>query len=106
MDEVSRGEGKIKVKSLRSKPGAQKRKGKLEKMERERFGRNLAVMMAGKADDGNGGVGLVVGEGHQLKQQSDAAGGAAATATTGRFAALRAWAEQNMEKHPAFERKS
>jgi hypothetical protein len=45
------GEGKIKMKSLRSKPGAMKRKEKVERMERERFGRNFSVLMGARKDN-------------------------------------------------------
>ena len=38
------GQARVRHKSLKSRPGAMKRKEKLEKMERERFGMNLAQM--------------------------------------------------------------
>jgi hypothetical protein len=84
------------VKSLRSKPGAMKRKERLERGERERFGKNLAVIMGSRAEAEMGDV-------------VPAQGGASAaapppSATAGRFAALRAWVGTNMEKHPAFEK--
>lgn len=79
--------GKIKMKSLKSKPGAMKRKEALERLERDRFGKNMAQIMA-------------------VKETPAVTGGRAApvvqSATTSRFAALRAWAETNMEKHPGF----
>ncbi|KAF2493585.1 hypothetical protein BU16DRAFT_513606 [Lophium mytilinum] len=39
------GMAKIRHKSLKSRPGAMKRKEKIEQLERERFGKNLAQMM-------------------------------------------------------------
>ena len=45
-------DGKIRHKSLKSRPGATKRKEKLERMERERFGRNLAQLTAGSGKEG------------------------------------------------------
>ncbi|KAN0122816.1 Ribosome biogenesis protein SLX9 domain containing protein [Hyaloscypha variabilis] len=83
-------------KSLRSKPGALKRKEKLERGERERFGKNLAVILGGKV---GGGESMDVegqgGEGGEKKREE---------VVKGRFAALRAWVGTNMEKHPAFEK--
>jgi hypothetical protein len=91
VDELVHGQGqngKIKTKSLKSKPGAMKRKERLERTERERFGKNMAQIMA-------------------LKEpicQIQAGGSSPVTTitTTSRFAALRAWADANMEKHPGF----
>ena len=60
--------GRIKMRSLKHRPGAMKRKRKMEGVEMERFGRNLAQLSAntnqldagvGAADageDGGGGV--------------------------------------------------
>ena len=39
------GQARVRHKSLKSRPGAMKRKEKLEKTERERFGMNLAQMV-------------------------------------------------------------
>lgn len=41
---VAGGQAKIQKKSLKSRPGAMKRKEKLEKLEKERFNANLAQM--------------------------------------------------------------
>jgi hypothetical protein len=87
------GEGKIKMKSLRSKPGAMKRKEKVERMERERFGRNFSVLMGARRDKEEGTEEVVMGEGVV---------GAEVPKKTGRFAALRAWVDNNMERHPDF----
>ncbi len=73
---------KIKHKSMKSRPGAMKKREKLEKMERERFGKNMAQLTAGtpaaKATEG---------------QQS---------ATASRWAALRGFISQTMEVQPEF----
>lgn len=95
------GEGKIKMKSLRSKPGALKRKEKLERVERERFGKNMAQIM-GLKEERTANIPAAA---------MDVEGGAATPApvqsgTSSRFAALRAWANVNMEKNPAFEKAS
>ncbi|CZT49851.1 uncharacterized protein RSE6_10747 [Rhynchosporium secalis] len=98
------GEGKMKMASLKSKPGARKRKEKLERMERERFTKNMAVIMVGGQEEKSiPRIGMAV----------DAVDGVAVSAsvapvlnpTVNRFAALRAWVNANMEKHPAFEEK-
>jgi Ribosome biogenesis protein SLX9 len=86
------------AKSLKSKPGAMKRKEKLERGERERFGKNLAVIMGSR---------VVVEENMQdagTVQDGEATAAVKPSATAGRFAALRAWVGTNMEKHPAFEK--
>jgi hypothetical protein len=86
---LGNGEGKIKMKSLRSKPGAMKRKEKVERMERERFGRNFSVLMGARRDNEE----VETGEGTF---------GVEVPRKTGRFAALRAWVDSNMERHPDF----
>ena len=50
-DGITAGEARIKHKSLKSKPGALKRKEKLEEMERDRFTKNMAQMVNLGADD-------------------------------------------------------
>ncbi len=86
------------AKSLKSKPGAMKRKEKLERGERERFGKNLAVIMGSRVEDEVQMADAAPGQ--------DVAGTAPPrpSATAGRFAALRAWVGTNVEKHPAFEK--
>ena len=86
----------MKIKSLRSRPGAMKRKEKVERMERERFGRNLAVVM-GTAAGGDGDVRTEVTESAVTSATNP-------IARQGRFAAMKAWVETNMEKHPGFEK--
>jgi hypothetical protein len=83
---------------LKSKPGAMKRKEKLERGERERFGKNLAVIMGSRT---------VVEENMQAAgtvQDGEVVAAAKPSATAERFAVLRAWVGTNMEKHPAFEK--
>jgi hypothetical protein len=89
--------------SLKSKPGAMKRKEKLERGERERFGRNLAAIMGSRAveeEKTNGVMGENVedGKGRERLEEKKS------EVVKGRFAALRAWVGTNMEKHPAFEK--
>ncbi|KAE8448364.1 hypothetical protein EG329_009608 [Mollisiaceae sp. DMI_Dod_QoI] len=92
------GEGKIKMKSLRSKPGALKRKEKLERVERERFGKNMAQIM-GVKEEVPAPVTAAV-----MDVEGISAAPPVQTVTSSRFAALRAWVNTNMEKNPAFEK--
>lgn len=74
----------IKQKTLKHKPGALKRKQQIEKMERDRFAKNMAQLS---------GV--------------DSAGGPEANAeqasTSNRWAALRNFVLQTMEQQPVFK---
>lgn len=97
-------EGKVareRVKSLRSKPGALKRKEKLERGERERFGKNLALIMGVKEEPAKTTVNALEEVAMEGTGEAAAKSG---PATTGRFAAIRAWANANMEKNPAFDK--
>lgn len=77
------GDAKIKHKSLKSRPGATKRREKLEKMERERFGKNMAQLTAGNpATTGN----------EDTQKQ----------ATANRWAALRGFISQTLEQKEEF----
>jgi len=80
------GEAKIRHRSLKSRPGATKRRERVEKMERERFGKNMAQLTAGTAAPAVG------------------AGGAAtpASGTASRWAALRGFISQTLEQKPEF----
>lgn len=107
MRDNERGQGKMKMLSLKSKPGARKRKEKLEKMERERFGKNMAVILGGTGVQGkkeeekmavDGADGVDPGRAVQMEA-------AVSNPAVNRFAALRTWISANMEKHPAFEEK-
>ncbi|KAH7417387.1 ribosome biogenesis protein SLX9-domain-containing protein [Cadophora sp. MPI-SDFR-AT-0126] len=101
------GSGKMAMKSLKSKPGARKRKEKLERMERERFGKNMAVILAGgkEGEEKSPEVAMAVDEGEAAEPSATASTAPVSNPAVNRFAALRAWVNQNMEKHPAFEEK-
>ncbi|KAJ5115312.1 hypothetical protein NUU61_001071 [Penicillium alfredii] len=74
----------IKQKTLRHKPGAMKRREKLEKVERDRFAKNMAQMSGiTTATDTN--------------PQSNSTGN--------RWSALRSFISQTMEQQPAFKDK-
>lgn len=79
------GDVKIRHKSMKSRPGATKRRQKLEKMERERFGKNMAQLAAG-------GVQGAREEPHK-------------TATANKWAALRNFISQTLEQKPEFVKK-
>ncbi|KAL2355070.1 ribosome biogenesis protein SLX9-domain-containing protein [Cryomyces antarcticus] len=108
---------KIKQKSLRSRPGAMKRKEKMEKIERERFDKNLAQM----AYRGAGAIGSQGVSHAELTQMSSstAATGTQSTSqlgqeagseqkrappTSDRWAALRGFISQTMEQMPEFRK--
>ncbi|CAD0111554.1 unnamed protein product [Aureobasidium uvarum] len=75
-------DGKMKLKTLKSRPGALKRKQKMEESEKERFGKNLASMSvpAQSAPD--------------------------ASASSDRWAALRGFIGQTLEQNPGFAKKA
>ncbi|KAI9833484.1 MAG: hypothetical protein M1819_003642 [Sarea resinae] len=83
------GDARIRHKSLKSRPGAMKRKEKLEKQERERFGKNMAQLVDTKA---------VVPAPDAAMSAPAAEGGA----TASRWAALRGFISQTMEQKPEF----
>ncbi len=77
-------EAKIRHKSMKSRPGATKRKEKLEKLERERFGKNMA-QMAGPA-----------GEDRTVTMDTQ-------SSTSSRWASLRGFISQTMEQKDEFQ---
>ncbi|KAK6587349.1 hypothetical protein PZA11_000639 [Diplocarpon coronariae] len=104
LQDKERGEGKMKMLSMKSKPGARKRKEKLERLERERFSKNMAVIIAsGRGEAAVPEVPTAVDTGEA--SGSAAQGAPASNPAVNRFAALRVWVNANMEKHPAFEGK-
>lgn len=78
----------IQRKSMKSRPGAMKRRERVDRSERERFARNLAEM------NGNAGS-MVTGEidvGHETEQQGHS-----------RWRALRNFISQTMEQKPGIQ---
>lgn len=91
-EETVVGQAKIKHKSLKSKPGAMKKKIKLEKVERERFEKNMADM-----------AGLVAATaGNSEGQQNSAIQNPPAN----RWAALRGFISATLEQKPEFAAKN
>jgi len=78
--EVVVGQAKIQRKSLKTRPGAMKRKENLEKMERDRFNKNLAQLA------GHGGAGAAT----------------SATSIADRWAALKSHVQSTVEKKAEF----
>lgn len=80
------GDGKIRHKSLKSRPGAMKRKEKLASSEKDRFNKNMAQMMAptttSQDDPFTTGTG-----------RDEAEGG-----SPNKWAALRGFIQQTMEQ--------
>lgn len=90
------GQGKkLESKSLNHGKGFMKRRDKVEKGERERFGKNLGVIMGSVAAPTD----------QQAAKTNATASDKPASTTAGRFAAIRAWVNDNMEKHEGFEKK-
>jgi len=123
------GEGKIRHKSLRSRPGALKRKEKVVKSEMERFGKSLAVL-AGMSQTQGQGQGQGQGQDQTESRNDEAATetemeveGTTTTITTNasskataatptpaagvskQWAALRQFISSTMEQDPAFVNK-
>ncbi|KAM7217216.1 Ribosome biogenesis protein SLX9 domain containing protein [Rhypophila decipiens] len=96
MDSKQALEGKIRHKSLKSRPGALKKKEKVVKGEMERFGRSLAQLatVTGPASTEQG-----KGQDMEVEQTQTQA---APSATSNRWAALRGFISATMEQNPAF----
>lgn len=88
--------GKIKQKSMRSRPGATKRREKLERMERERFGKNMAQLVTGNTQEYKNSTTIPI--------QVEGTEGAQAQSniTSSRWAALRGFILQTMEQKEEF----
>ncbi|EEA24937.1 hypothetical protein TMatcc_008040 [Talaromyces marneffei ATCC 18224] len=82
----------IKHKTLKHRPGAMKRKEKMEKLERDRFIKNMAQMSA------------IEQATLKSQQQSESQmAGAESNSTSNRWAALRGFISQTMDHQPAFK---
>ncbi|KAK3335813.1 ribosome biogenesis protein SLX9-domain-containing protein [Cercophora scortea] len=104
-------QGKVRHKSLRSRPGALKRKEKVVKGEMERFGRSLAqltsVAEVPKADAtpsmASAGQAAQVPAAQQTDSKMDTGAEQLPKGTTSnRWAALRGFISATMEQNPAF----
>ncbi|KAK6954532.1 hypothetical protein Daesc_004499 [Daldinia eschscholtzii] len=97
-------EGKVRHKSLKSRPGALKRKERIVKGEVERFGVSLARLSAvaekeavqmDVENEGENGVAAPEGRGASTTAPPQ-------VSTTNRWAALRGYISATMEQNPAF----
>ncbi|KAK4044394.1 ribosome biogenesis protein SLX9-domain-containing protein [Parachaetomium inaequale] len=116
MDAEQARQGKVRHKSLKSRPGALKRKERLVKGEMERFGRSLAQLAnistataaaaAGTTATATAAKGAGAGQEKMDTEVPGGQGGAHTTAqsaaTSGRWAALRGFISATMEQNPAF----
>ncbi|KAI7366174.1 hypothetical protein KC354_g4315 [Hortaea werneckii] len=95
---------RMKMTSLRHRPGAMKRKHRMEQGEMERFGRNLAQMVgSGQANVSEGKSSAAKsrqGDGSQTMGGEDASAGAASQSD--RWAALRRFIGGTLEQNQAF----
>ncbi|KAF9873831.1 hypothetical protein CkaCkLH20_08565 [Colletotrichum karsti] len=108
-DEASLGqlarEGKVRHKSLKSRPGALKRKEKVVRGEMQRFGASMAALAS--VPPVNGGVAAApvpaAADGDEVVM-AGADAPAETSANAGRWAALRRHISTTMEQNPAFSR--
>ncbi|KAK1974654.1 ribosome biogenesis protein SLX9-domain-containing protein, partial [Colletotrichum cereale] len=89
-------EGKVRHKSLKSRPGALKRKEKVVRGEMQRFGASMAALASVPAAAAPARAMAVE------KSGAAPAGNAAPDATASRWAALRKHISSTMEQNPAF----
>lgn len=95
--------GKVRHKSLKSRPGALKKKEKIVKGEMERFGKSLAQLAAVRESQEVAGMEVeetrdreIIGEGEGERQKQ------VPPSTANRWAALRGFISATMEQNPAF----
>lgn len=93
------GEGKIRQKTLKVGPGAMKRKVKAERIERERFGKNMAQLLGGLQTQGS----MEDGEKMAVEGQEGKPSETQTSATSSRWAALRGFISQTMEQKEEFK---
>ncbi|KAK5173257.1 uncharacterized protein LTR77_001938 [Saxophila tyrrhenica] len=86
-------DGKIQMRSLKSRPGAMKKKRAMEGREVDRFSRNLALLTS-NGDAGQGGEACGKGGGVQAREGT--------AGQSGKWAALRRFIEGTMVKDTAF----
>ncbi|KAK2733733.1 hypothetical protein FQN57_001960 [Myotisia sp. PD_48] len=84
----------IKHKSLKHKPGAMKRKEKLDKLERGRFAKNMTQLAAGLQ---TGNIDQTQAEDNSMNNNCEA------SSTSARWAALRSFISQTMDQNPEFK---
>ena len=108
MDKLQEAMGRVRHKSLKTRPGALKRKEKVVKTEMDRFGRSLAQLATVKEVPGQvpAAQGMVVETAQGQTTQTQEATTAPQPVTTNRWAALRGFISATMEQNPAFLEKT
>ncbi len=111
MDSLQKTQGKVRHKSLKSRPGALKRKERVVKGEMERFGQSLAQLVTVKEGTTAGqqqpsttapaGKTAQEGDGMDVETEGQTAV-QEQSATSNRWAALRGFISATMEQNPAF----
>ncbi|KAK3497477.1 ribosome biogenesis protein SLX9-domain-containing protein [Neurospora hispaniola] len=104
MDAQQEAMGRVRHKSLKTRPGALKRKEKVVKTEMDRFGRSLAQLATVK-EPAAAAPAMEVEQQQQQQQPTQTQGAQVTTqqpATTNRWAALRGFISATMEQNPAF----
>lgn len=91
-------EGKVRHRSLKSRPGAIKRKEKIVKGEMDRFGVNMAQLAKAPADEPSTAT--------QGNKTDDETSKVEESGQGSRWAALRGYISATMEQNPAFGTKS
>ncbi|KAF3762748.1 hypothetical protein M406DRAFT_280898, partial [Cryphonectria parasitica EP155] len=105
--EAARG-GKVRHRSLGSRPGALRRKERVVRGEMERFGLSLAQLSSVKEEGARSaaasatGAGAGAGTGDTAMAGAEGVPAAAASTSANRFAALRGFISATMEQNPAF----
>ena len=113
MDAEQAKQGKVRHHSLKSRPGALKRKEKLVKGEMQRFGLNLAQLATVKESSAKADVSknltkkkkkqkMEVDQPAPAPAQANIEGTPGQAATANRWAALRNFISSTMEQNPAF----
>ncbi|KAK3355438.1 ribosome biogenesis protein SLX9-domain-containing protein [Neurospora tetraspora] len=108
MDKMQEAMGRVRHKSLKTRPGALKRKEKVVKTEMDRFGRSLAQLATVKGPATAATTPAMEVEQQKTTQTQGQATQRATTqqqqqpATTNRWAALRGFISATMEQNPAF----
>ncbi|KAM0269438.1 hypothetical protein ACHAQH_009727 [Verticillium albo-atrum] len=94
-------EGRIRHKSLKSRPGALKRKEKVVRGEMARFGASMAALAA-TPEAVAAAEAAATGDQSMTVEDTPESSGAPAPATANRWAALRRHISTTMEQNPAF----
>lgn len=102
MDKMQEAMGRVRHKSLKTRPGALKRKEKVVKTEMDRFGRSLAQLATVKEPAVAAAPAPMMEVEKQTTQTQTAQTTTPQPATTNRWAALRGFISATMEQNPAF----